>query len=236
LHEFAIEVLSELSKCIERSEWCDGSGGAFFEFLDHALLEVLGEMVAFDFAEFDFEEEAVAKGFEFGVIGDAVGGGDEDFGVDGDGLAVLVKAAFVEDAEEGVENRAVGAENFVDKGHFGGGEFALCASDILPFAKGFQVDGAEDFAWLGVACDEVVKEFALGEAEPFGERFDEGGFSGPWRSDEQQWFACYGSENEEFDSLISTDKFALQGAGQGSDLLACLSDGLSRSHDGAFPQ
>jgi hypothetical protein len=163
-------------------DWGDGGFDAEFAVADDAFEG--GGVVAEDF---EFEEEAVDLGF-----GERVGAFEFDWvlsGEDEEGIGEVVAgaedgdAAFLHGFEEGALGFGAGAVDFVGEDEVG--EDGAWLEDEGAAFGGF----AEDWVAGDVAGEEVWGELdaAGGEAEGFGEAFDEFGLPRPGRPSRRRW-------------------------------------------------
>jgi hypothetical protein len=195
-------------------------GGELGLELPAALQEIL-KMKRVEIVGAHAQQEAVEDGGEVGVGRNLVGRADRSDQRDLHADAARDIAAFVEQGEERVEDRAVGLEDLVEEddlalGHHPGGLAAVGA-----LAEGGDVDRAEELVGLGESGEEVFEILRVAEA---GERPRERALGGAGRADQHQMLAGQRRDEHAADHFASSEEPTLE--------VAC--DRFEAAMEGAF--
>ncbi len=111
----------------------------------------------------NLERKAVAQRAQFGEFGNFVGRPEQHDHAHRLGPAILIKFALVDNRQQGIKDRRVGFENFVEKHHGGGRQFALDPAEIGAFLESSDVHRADDLAGFGKLGQHVLEILALAQ-------------------------------------------------------------------------
>jgi hypothetical protein len=151
----------------------------------------------------DMQQEAVGERRQAFVFGQPVGGADADAQRAAHARMAAAELAFVQQAEQGVQDGRRAEEDFVEEGDVGFRQHPIRVRFDEADTQLAQVDGTEQFGRLGEPSQQVFEIIA---PEGFGDPAHDGTLARARGADDQQVFLRHGTQHHQLRQLVAVDQ------------------------------